>query len=74
MRARIGDHIVVRQHSADPPERRGEVVEVREGRRADEATLYIVRWPDGHESACFADSDVVVERTRGFDDQLQTVD
>jgi hypothetical protein len=41
-------------------------------RGAAETPLYIVRWSDGHESVCFADSDVIVDHPHALGDPFRS--
>jgi hypothetical protein len=67
MKARVGDHVVLQPQRVGDCVRRGTVVEIR---GTVDVPLYIVRWPDGHESVCFTDSGVTVEHAHD-EDQLQ---
>ena len=58
MKARVGDHLVVRRHRAGDVERHGEVLEVR---GKDGGPPYLVRWSDGHESILVPGSETAVE-------------
>jgi hypothetical protein len=59
MKAKVGEHVVIPGRGFGDPLRRGVIVDVR---GTVDAPLYIVRWSDGHEGVCFADSDVIVEQ------------
>jgi hypothetical protein len=67
MKARVGDHVVLQPRQVGDRVRRGRVVDIR---GSVDTPLYIVRWPDGHESVYSTDSDVTVEHADD-DDRLQ---
>ncbi len=59
MKAKIGDHIVIRSRRVGQARRDCEVIEVR-GEGGDPP--YVVRWDDdGHESLFFPGPDAVIE-------------
>ncbi len=58
MQAKVGDHIVVRGHTVNDPDRTCEVLEVK---GTDGGPPYVVRWKDsGHTDLFFPGSDALV--------------
>lgn len=60
MKAKVGDHIIVRGHHIHEVDRRGEVLEVH-GKDGDPP--FLVRWDDGHEGLVFPGPDAAVEQS-----------
>ena len=58
MRAAVGDRISIPGRHVGDAIREGEVIEVR---GKDDATLYVVRWDDGHEGVCSPGAEARVE-------------
>jgi hypothetical protein len=58
MRAAVGDQLVIKSHAANEPDRRAEVLEVRD---ADGHPPWIVRWSDGTEAEFTPTEDTLVE-------------
>lgn len=62
MKAKVGDHIVIRGHRVGEHERDCEVLEVR---GEDGGPPYLVRWGDsGHEALFFPGPDATVAQFR----------
>jgi hypothetical protein len=58
MKAKVGDHLVVKGHQVGERERHGEVLEV--GDKGDPP--FRIRWvDDGHESTIYPGPDVIIE-------------
>ena len=62
MRAAVGDRISIPGRHVGDATREGEVKEVR---GSGDATLYVVRWDDGHEGVCSPGAEAKVEHRTG---------
>jgi Domain of unknown function (DUF1918) len=58
LRARRGDHLIIRGHRLSEPDRDGEILEVLGD--AGEPP-FVVRWEDGHVAELFPGSDAMVQ-------------
>ena len=58
MRVAVGDQLVIESPGTSQPERRAEVIEVRD---ADGHPPWIVRWSDGEEAEFQPTADTIVE-------------
>ena len=61
MRAKQGDTLVIKGHRVGEPERRAEIVEVRD---EHDQIRYLVRWDDGHEGWVYPGNDAMVEHRK----------